>query len=198
MKGSTSAGDSITVFDIVQYHYCPRKVYFLRVLGVPVVVRKKMEYGREIHDRERRRMIERKQIYGFERELIEEVLQRLRIEASEISLRGQVDVALKLKTGEFLPVDTKYTDEVAVQRQYRRQLHAYALLLDHRFKTNVTRGVIYFAKQHRIRVVKITNEDKKSLLRDIDHIKRMISSEVIPKRVSQEKCGYCEVKKYCT
>nr|MDO8134015.1 CRISPR-associated protein Cas4 [Candidatus Njordarchaeum guaymaensis] len=197
MKGSTSDGDSITVFDIVQYYYCPRKVYFLRVLGVPVVVRRKMEYGREVHDRERRRMTERNRIYGFRKDLVEEVLQRLRIEAPEIGLNGQVDVALKLKTGEFLPVDTKYTDEVEVQRQYRKQLHAYALLLDHRFNTNVTRGIVYFAKQHRLRLVKISGEDKKSLLREINIIRETMSSEVIPQKVSHEKCGYCEVKKYC-
>jgi len=197
-KGSTSDGDSVTVFDIVQYYYCPRKVYFLRVLGVPVIVKRKMEYGREVHERERRRMTERNRIYGFKKDLVEEVLQKLRIEASEIGLRGQVDVALKLKTGEYLPVDTKYTDEVEVQRQYRKQLNAYALLLDHRFNTNVTRGIIYFAKQHRLRLVKVTGEDKRSLLREIDEIRKMMSSEAVPKKVSQEKCGYCEVRKYCT
>ena len=198
MKGSTSDGDSITVFDIVQYYYCPRKVYFLRVLGVPVVVRRKMEYGREVHDRERRRMTERNRIYGFKRELVEEVIQQLRIEAPEIGLSGQVDVALKLKTGEYLPVDTKYTDEVDVQRQYRKQLQAYAMLLDSKFNTNVTRGVIYFAKQHRLRLVKITGEDKKNLLREINNIREMMSNEAMPQKVSQEKCGYCEVRKYCT
>jgi len=197
MKGSTSDGDSITVFDIVQYYYCPRKVYFLRVLGVPVAVRRKMEYGREIHDRERRRMTERNRIYGFKRELVEEVIQQLRIEAPEIGLSGQVDVALRLKTGEYLPVDTKYTDEIEVQRQYRKQLQAYAMLLDSKFKTNVARGIIYFAKQHQLRLVKITGEDKKSLLREVEAIRRMFSEESAPAKVSPEKCSYCEVKKYC-
>jgi len=198
MKGSASDGDLVTVSDIVQYYYCPRKVYFLRVLGVPFVARRKMEYGKDIHDRERRRMMERNRIYGFKRELVEEVIQKLRIEAAEIGLVGQVDVALKLKTNEYLPVDTKYTDEVEVQRQYRKQLHAYALLLDHKFNTNVTRGVIYFAKQHRLRLVRITGEDKKTLLREVDEIRMMISTEATPRKVSPEKCGYCEVKKYCT
>jgi len=157
-----------------------------------------MEYGREIHERERRRMMERKQIYGFERDELEEVLQGLQIEAPEVGLRGKLDVVLKLRTGEFIPVDTKYTDEVVIQRQYLKQLYAYALLLDYKFDTNVTRGVIYYAKQHQVRVVEITDEDKKGLIRDITRIKRLISSETMPKKVSQEKCGYCEVKKYCT
>jgi len=197
MRGSTYDGDSITVGDIVQYFYCPRKVYFLKTLGVPVVVRHKMEYGKEVHELEERRMLERKQIYGFERDKIEEVLQGLQIEAPEIGLRGKVDVALRLRTGEFIPVDTKFTDVVDVQLQYRKQLHAYALLLDYRFGTRVKQGVLYFSQQHESRVVEISEEDKMALRRSIDQIKRIIASETTPRRVAPEKCQYCEVKKYC-
>jgi CRISPR-associated protein Cas4 len=162
-----------------------------------VVVRHKMEYGKEVHELEERRMLERKQIYGFDREEVGEVLQGLQIEAPEIGLRGKVDVALRLRTGEFIPVDTKYTDVVEVQLQYRKQLHAYALLLDHKFGTRVTRGVLYFSQQHESRVVEIAEEDKEALRRIIDQIKRIIASEVIPRKVSPEKCQYCETKKYC-
>jgi|GEM_PF-1159133 len=140
MRGSTLGGEAITVSDIVQYYYCPRKVYFLRVLGVPVVVRRKMEFGKETHERERRRVTERDKVYGFDREEVAEVLEGLQIEALDIGLRGKVDVALRLRSGEILPVDTKFTDHVVVQRQYRKQLHAYALLLDYRFGVNVTRA----------------------------------------------------------
>jgi len=197
MRGSTSDGDSITVSDIAQYFYCPRKVYFLKTLGVPVVARAKMEYGKEVHERERRRMLERKRIYGFDREEVEEVLQGLQIEDPEVGLRGKLDVVLKLRTGEFIPVDTKYTDEVVVQRQYRKQLHAYALLLDYKFKTRVVRGIIYFSKQREVRVIEITEEDKAALRRDIERIKRLIDSEAMPRAVSRDKCKYCEVEKYC-
>jgi CRISPR-associated exonuclease Cas4 len=197
MKGSTSDGDSITVGDIVQYFYCPRKVYFLKTLGVPVVVRHKMEYGKEVHELEERRMLERKQVYGFDKDEVEEVLQGLQIEAPELGLRGKVDVALKLRTGEFIPVDTKYTDIVEVQLQYRKQLHAYAVLLDYWFKTRVKRGVLYFSQQHELRVVEISEEDKEALKRSTDQIRRIIASETVPRKVSPEKCQYCEVRKYC-
>ncbi|MGQ9680610.1 MAG: CRISPR-associated protein Cas4 [Candidatus Bathyarchaeia archaeon] len=196
MRGSISDGD-VTVFDIVQYYYCPRKVYFLRVIDAPASVRRKMEYGEEVHRKERRRMLERKSIYGFLRSEVEEVLQDLQLEAEEIGLRGRLDVALKLKSGELIPVDTKYTDEVLVQRQYLKQLYAYALLLEEKFKRNVTRGVIYFSKQMEPRVVEISHEDKRNVLRDIEHIRSMMTREVPPPAVSLEKCGYCEVKKYC-
>jgi CRISPR-associated exonuclease Cas4 len=197
MRGSTYVGEPITVSDIVQYYYCPRKVYFLKVLGVPVVVRRKMEFGKETHERERRRVTERDQVYGFDREDVAEVLEGLQIEAPSIGLRGKVDVALRLKSGEILPVDTKFTDHVIVQRQHRKQLHAYALLLDYRFGVNVTRGVIYFAQQRRSVPVEISGSDKEDLKRDIRRIEEILSGELVPRGVAREKCGYCETKQYC-
>jgi len=47
------------------------------------------------------------------------------------------------------------------------------------------------------RTVEASHEDKRGVLRDIEHIRDMITREAIPTRVSPEKCGYCEVKKYC-
>lgn len=197
VKSASSADDSITVSDIVQFFYCPRKVYFLKTLGVPIIARHKMEYGEEVHELEKRRMLERKQIYGFDRDDVAEVLEGLQIEAPEIGLRGKVDVALKLKSGEVIPVDTKYTDEISIQSQYRKQLCAYALLLEQHFKAQVRRGVIYFSLQKEPKVITILREDKEAVLRDIDHIRDLISKEIVPRGVSPEKCEYCEVRKYC-
>ena len=45
-----------------------------------------------------------------------EVLQGLQIEAPSIGLRGMVDVALRLKSGEMVPVDTKFTDRTHLRR----------------------------------------------------------------------------------
>jgi len=197
MRDSISAGDSITVFDIVQYHYCPRKVYFLRVMEVPASIRRKMEYGRNIHEKEERRMTERELVYGFRHDEVAEIIQDLQIDAEEIGLRGKLDVALKLENGEMIPVDTKYTDEVIIQRQYLKQLFAYALLLEKQFKLNVIRGILYFSKQKETRMIDISYENKQSILRDISQIRDMFSNESLPRGAPPEKCGYCEVKKYC-
>ena len=61
----------------------------------------------------------------------------------------------------------------------------------------VTRGVIYFSKQMEPRIVDITHEDKQTIVRDIEHIRNMIASEEVP-RQNPSRCGYCEVKKYCS
>jgi CRISPR-associated exonuclease Cas4 len=197
MKGSTYAGETLTVSDIVQYYYCPRKVYFLKVLGVPISVRRKMEYGKETHEKERRRLTEREQVYGFDREDVAEVLEGLQIEDVDLGLRGKVDVTLRLKNGEIVPVDAKLTDNVLVQRQHRKQLHAYALLLDNMFKTRVTKGIIYFAQQKKAVAIEISESDKAELRRDIQRIEKIITGEHLPRGASTEKCGYCETRQYC-
>jgi CRISPR-associated exonuclease Cas4 len=205
MKGSTSAGESsdnttpitVTVFDIAQYFYCPRKVYYLRVLGVPATPRKKMELGREEQSREEVRLTERKTIYGFPREKVKEVVYRPYLEAPEIGLAGQLDAYLRMEDGELIPVDSKYTESVGVQRQYRKQIVAYAVLLDHAFGVKTKRGIIYFPQQKEAVEVAVTEEDKHSLSRDIQTIRQILLKEVIPRKVADEKCSYCEVRRYC-
>jgi CRISPR-associated exonuclease Cas4 len=166
-------------------------------MGVPVKTRRKMEYGKKIQDKEKRRLLERKTIYGFSREDVEQIIQKLQIENTEVGLKGQIDTVLKMKNGQMVPVDTKYTDEIQIYRPFRKQIIAYAILLDHEFKTNTTMGILYFAKQKKIRKVKITREDKVHILREIEKIRQLMRSEKMPRKTSSDKCGYCEVKKYC-
>jgi CRISPR-associated exonuclease Cas4 len=197
MRDSTYAGDGLTVTDIVQYYYCPRKVYFLRVMDVPAGVRRKMEYGDKVHELEKRRMLERKGFYGFDKEEVTEVIQDLQVESRRLGLRGKLDVVLRLRDGELVPVETKYTDFASLQRHYLKQLYAYALLLEEWGGVPVKKGLIYFAQQKKSIAVEIAPEDKESILRDMKIIEQMLLSEEPPRAVSPEKCSYCEVKKYC-
>ncbi len=197
MRVSTYAGDGLTVTDIVQFHYCPRKVYFLRVMDVPAGVRRKMVYGDEVHEREKRRMLERKDIYGFSKDEVADVIQDLQIESKRLGLRGKLDVTLRMRDGELVPVETKYTDFASPQRHYLKQLYSYALLLEEWGGRVVKRGVIYFSQQKKPETIEITSEDKESIIRDIQIIEKMLASEEPPRAVSAEKCRYCEVEKYC-
>jgi len=172
-------------------------VYYLRVLGVRPPARKKMELGREEQSREEGRLTERKTIYGFERVKVKEVVYRPYLEAPEIGLAGQLDTYLRMEDGELIPVDSKYTEGTAVQRQYRKQLVAYAVLLDHVFGVKTWRGILYFPQQKEVVEVPITEEDKHSLSKNIQTIRQILLKELIPRKVADEKCGYCEVRRYC-
>ena len=198
MKDSISDGKPIiTAWDISQYHYCKRKIYFLKVLGIPAPPRRKMKYGARIDETEGKRMMERKTIYGFKREEIERVIEKLHLYDEELGLEGIIDQTLFLKTGEIIPVDVKYTDIPLVQRQHRKQLIAYAILLEKEYNTAVRRGIIYLTKQRKNLEVSITWSEKKNLIKDLEMIRKLIKSEKIPRKTSASKCEYCEVKRFC-
>jgi len=198
MRDSTSDGKPIiSAWDISQYYYCKRKLYFLKVLGVPAPTRRKMEHGKEVDEAEGRLMARRKTLYGFNREEVAEVIEKLYLLDEELGLEGEVDQTIILKSGEVIPVDIKYTDIPTVQKHYKKQLTAYAILLDRRFNTNVRRGIVRFAKQRKSVQIPITWQDKKTLIAELQHIRRLLNSETIPRPTSPKKCRYCEVKKYC-
>ncbi|MEM2128539.1 MAG: CRISPR-associated protein Cas4 [Candidatus Methanomethylicaceae archaeon] len=200
MNRSTCGGEYpvILVSDIVEYFYCPRKVYYLKVLGVPFVPKRKMILGSSEDEKEKKRLCERKTVYGFSLTSVVEIMHHLSLEDANLGLEGQLDTLIRLESGELIPIDYKFTDEVFVQRNYKKQLVAYSLLVDSSFKTNVVRGIIYFTKQRRPIIVPITYEDKSALVRDLEKIRQIISGESIPRKVPEYKCSYCEVSRYCT
>lgn len=190
----------VSVWDLAQYVYCPRKVYFYKTLGMPVVTRKKMEYGKEEHEREHRRVKERVFLYGFDREGVRTIHHDLYLEDEEIGLYGQIDTVVELETGEILPVEVKYSDFDQIFENWRRQLLAqllaYGLLLEKRFGRTVKRGLFYFPKQRKRKIVEFSVEDKKSVLKDVEKIRQLVKTEKMPR--GRDRCGYCEMIKDAT
>ncbi|MHA1249863.1 MAG: CRISPR-associated protein Cas4 [Candidatus Helarchaeota archaeon] len=186
----------ITVNDITQYHYCPRKIYFIRTLQIPVKTRAKMEMGKTEHEKEKSRIVERKYVFGFKKEEIEDVLSELFLSSKNYQFSGYIDVVLKLNQ-QFIPVELKYTDMPRIERHWKKQIIAHSMLIEENFNTNVKFGIIYFIKQRKFLKVPISPLDKSNLIKDIKKIKEIIKKEIIPKKVSTKKCNYCEMRKYC-
>ncbi len=198
MKASGSAGrPTLDVWEIVQYFYCPRKIYYLRTLGIPFRPRRKMEEGKTQHEQELKRMQERKTLFGFPPEEVSEVYRKLYVEDTKMGLFGQVDTAIRLRDGRLLPVEVKYTAYPEATRSRRKQLIAYSMLLEKRFGQPVNEGILYFPEQNRQLTVSIDASDKKALERDLEKIRELIRTERIPLRVRIEHCSYCEFYKYC-
>jgi len=197
IKVFSSDGDPwIKVGDIVQYHYCPRKVYFLEVLGVPIITKRKMFFGQEEHIREMKRVKQRKKIFGINWKLVRKVKYKLYLKSESLHLHGIIDAVLFLED-EIIPVEIKATDFLEVTRNRKKQLVAYGLLLDENFDYMVHRGVLYFSGHRKSEVVDITFEDKNYLIEDIKKIRKLFITEKIPRKVDKKKCEYCEVFRYC-
>jgi CRISPR-associated exonuclease Cas4 len=190
--------DMLAVSDITQYFYCPRKVYFMKTLGIKIKAKPKMDMGKEEHEKEHRRVKERNTVYGFPEEEIAQVIHDLAVEDINIGLYGMVDTTIIRKSGEVVPVDVKYTDFETVRINWRKQLTAYALLLDSRFKTTVKRGFVYFPAKRKQIQIDIPDEAKDILKQDIKKINGLIDSENMPNVSKGKQCSYCEMKKFCT
>jgi CRISPR-associated exonuclease Cas4 len=187
MKASGSGGKPpIDVWEIVQYHYCPRKIYFLRTLGVPAVQKRKMALGQTEHLKEIKRLKEREETFGFKKEEVEQVYQKLALEDEGLGLVGQVDTVVKLRDGRILPVEIKYTDYVEAFRGRAKQLTAYAILLETKFNQRVDAGVLYFPIQNKQVIIPISHEDKRNLIIDLERIRDLIISERIPQATGRE------------
>lgn len=197
MKDFTYVGEMLNVADLVQYYYCPRKVYFLKVLQVPFIPKRKMDFGGSEQKKEKKRVVERKDIFGIERDIVRDILRKVYIENTEIGLCGQIDIVLRLKDGSLIPIDIKYTDYAEVHRRWRKQLTAYAMLLDYKFSCSVMKGILYFSKQNKQIIIDIDDKDKEFVLKDLETIRALIKSEILPRKSSENICKYCEVSRYC-
>ncbi|KUO42245.1 MAG: hypothetical protein APU95_05660 [Hadesarchaea archaeon YNP_N21] len=196
MRDSGSGGE-ISVWEVYQYFYCPRKLYFIRKLGVYPPERKKMELGAGQHEREPSRTRRRTTIYGFPVEEVKQVLHDISLEDLELGLFGKADTVVELKDGEIIPVDVKYSDVEFVTRAWRKQMVAYAVLLERALGKRVDRGIIFILPSKRVLWVKLTAEEKSELSKDLERMRKVINSDALPPKVSQERCGYCEVAKFC-
>jgi CRISPR-associated exonuclease Cas4 len=196
MRDSGSGGE-ISVWEVYQYFYCPRKLYFIRKLGVYPPERKKMELGAGQHEREPRRTSRRTTIYGFPVEEVKQVLHDISLEDQELRLFGKADTVVELKNGEIILVDVKYSDTEFLTRAWKKQMVAYAVLLERALGRRVNRGMIFLLPSKRVLWVGLTSEDKLELFRDLERMRRVIDSDALPPKVSQERCGYCEVAKFC-
>lgn len=164
---------------------------------MPLAPKKKMDKGKEEHEREHRRVKERQSIYGFEPSEVKELMHNVAIEYKEIGVYGQVDTVVILTNGEVFPLDVKYSDFTAVRRNWKKQLVGYAILLEKYLDRRVDCGILYFPNQKRSIRVPISAEDKESLLKDVQRIRSLLKSEGMPRGVRKEMCRYCEVAKYC-
>ncbi|MCP8309067.1 MAG: CRISPR-associated protein Cas4 [archaeon] len=199
MKASGYDGKIIIdVWEIVQYYYCPRKVYFLRTLSIPILKKRKMIEGQEEHLKEIKRIKERKTLFNYDKDEVKAIYHKLSLEDDDLGLAGQIDVVIELKNSKILPVEIKYSEYMDAFRGRKKQLIAYAILLERKFNRIVDEGILYFPTQNKQITLPIGYEEKKHLIKDLEKIRKLILSERLPVRSNSKRCNYCEVAKYCT
>lgn len=179
----------IDVSDISQFLYCPRKIYFMKVLGIRMS-KPKMEFGRDVHEEMYAKFKRRKSLKSYD------ILENVYLESERYHLKGFVDLILKSEN-EIIPVDIKFTRFDEIYYNWRMQIVAYAVLVEENFGIIVKRALIYNADKKEWREVEIFPEDRKMLKKIVESIEDIVANERIPPKTKSKKCNYCEMQKIC-
>jgi len=199
---SDIAEDFVSVTDIKQYVYCPRIVYFDRVLHATPIFGSQQEDSKELHEDYVKKELRRKDAVYYSPEFVgAEKLLFVSFSSSTLGLQGNVDCMIKTASGEYAPVEYKNmnSDKGRVCMQHKYQLVGYAMLIEDSFKTVVKRGFVNYIPETLILQFEITPTMKSYVKRVLGHIKRIIRDEELPPiRVAKHKCaGGCGHKQTC-
>lgn len=192
----------ISVTDVKHYFYCPRIVYFEKVLHAKPILGSQQESSQELHEEYVKKELRRKDAILYSPEFVEaKKMFFVHLLSTKLGLQGVVDCIIKTKRKEFIPVDYKNmkSNKGKVWTDHKYQLTAYALLIDENYSTCVKRGIInYILEKHAIQL-EITPTIKTHVKRALGHIKRIIQEEKLPSmRVAKKKCsGGCGYKYLC-
>ncbi len=202
LRVSDVAEPFISVTDIKHYIYCPRLVYFDRVLHATPVFGSQQEEGKESHEEQVAKELRRKDAIYYSPEFVgAQKLLFTPLSSDMLGLQGNVDLIIRTARGEFIPVEYKNmnSDGGRVCMDHKYQLVAYALLIEETFGTIVKQGIVNYLLEGLILHFEITPTMKTHVKRVLGHIKRIIQTEELPPiRVASYKCqGGCGHKQTC-
>jgi CRISPR-associated exonuclease Cas4 len=116
--------------------------------------------------------------------------------SQKLGLSGKLDLLIVSPKGYF-PVDFKYS-RGRPHRNHAYQLAGYALLVEERFRTEVTTGFIYLSPVQEVIAVNLTVELKKRTLSRLSEIRTVIREGILPQPTQvRSRCEECEFRNYC-
>lgn len=187
----------IPVTWIKQYHFCPRIVYFLGVLGYDERITESMVEGREAHGVEDRRGAKRRTLGGGRGERVKARWSSLHIASERLGIEGVVDEVVETERG-LAVVEVKWA------RAPRRppaghvyQAAAYAMLAEEAIGRPVTRAVIRYALDGRSFEIPVTDAVRRHVLWTVSRIRSIVEGERLPRAKQSRKCAGCGFAKVC-
>lgn len=187
---------SITPSEIIQYLYCPRFIYFEKVLGIPQYEEKsyKAMKGRHLHESKQ------KMNKDYLRKKIDVTEKYQEQYLTNEKLRGKVDEVLMHGDGTASPLDykfAKYKDRVF--NTYKTQLACYAWLIEDNFNRQVNRGyLVYTRSKSKLIEVELDDAFKEDVKDKAQAIIKIIDENYFPKATRYKKrCIECTYRNIC-
>ena len=186
--------DLIPITDLKQWAYCPRVVYYHRVMPAVAHPTYKMKEGKAaqemIETLEMRRTLRE---YGFE-----SAHRRFGVwlENKELGLSGKIDLLLE-GAEEIAVVDFKLTSGEPGQN-HRIQLAGYSLLAESACGLPARQTFLYRIPDGRIFVERVTEELRRAVRAAITDIRRTGETQLCPEPTAvRGRCVECEFANYC-
>jgi CRISPR-associated exonuclease Cas4 len=186
--------DLIPVTDLKQWAYCPRVVYYHRVMPAPPRPTYKMREGLAAQD-----LIENLETRRTLREYgLDDARRRfgLWLDNRELGLAGKIDLLLEAKD-EIAVVDFKLTSGEPGQN-HRLQLAGYSLLAETALGVPARRAFLYRIPDNRIFPEPVTEQLRRAVKTAVADIRRTGDTQFCPEPTEvRGRCLECEFANYC-
>lgn len=188
----------LTPSDVLEYLYCPRFLYYERVLGIPEhqELRQKVQMGRELHDRKERENAS----YLRKKVNVQEKRIDVELHSDRLGLSGRVDEVLLLADGEAAPLDYKFAEwSGVVYENHRIQSMLYGLLIEEAFSRDVSRGYLVFVRsQHHVEELSFTAVDRERAVTVLEEMHAILQRGYYPAATRwKARCPDCCYRNIC-
>lgn len=189
----------LSVLDVKDYVYCPRVVYFRRVLHAKEEMGSQQAEARESHGKLDEKEARRKSVVPYRKDLEGgEKSFSVPLVSRRLELQGILDCLVKL-AGDLIPIDYKFTKSNRKQAwaHHKYQLVAYAMLVEDNFGGVVKKGFIYYVPEELLVEIPVTQGTREFVKKVLTRIRRIMQSEEPPLvRVNPKRCS-CGLRWIC-
>ena len=199
--------EGISIFEVIDYIYCPRIIYYektLKIFGNKMKAFKEEEKKRL----EGKGLINRRWIWDrlkLRKQSINNLEQWNNKEFSKelysqkYYFHGKLDEILYLEEGTIVPLyyhNSKYT--AREDNQYKNLMTLFFMLIEENYQIECQKGYILFLNDSSLKKIECTTKDFESMKQYINETLNLIETEKYPLEAEGgTKCRDCYYKKIC-
>ncbi len=192
------SGILIPVSDVMEYLYCPRFMYYERVLKIPEFqeLRLKVRIGREIHEQK----IKTLGSYLRKRLGVTDKKVNLKVISSDLHLIGIIDELLFFDDGTIGPLDYKFAEwKGHVHKPLYYQSMIYAVLAEELLGLPSNRGyIVYTRSSNHVQRVDFPEDRREKIRKTVNNVLDILTKGVYPEvRSKALQCADCTYRKIC-
>ncbi|MBP2143363.1 CRISPR-associated exonuclease Cas4 [Methanococcus voltae] len=187
----------VTPSDMIEFIYCRRFTYFMKVLGISQYEEKRYNVlkGREIHK------IRESQNINYIRKKIPMVSKKINVNliSEKYKIRGIIDEILTLDNDTLAPLDYKFSNyNSKTYKTHKIQSTMYSLMIEDLYEKPVNYGYIIYCKDKNVlKEIKITEKLRNETLENINSYLEVLKG-IYPEATKYElRCLDCCYKNIC-